>query len=232
MPRSWRGHPLRKEHPARATEMGPFTMLEELEVYEEKVLQFKPEEWGMETHHDDTDLMFLNVGPQHPGTHGPFRLILQLDGEEIVDTVLDIGFHHRAAEKMCERQSWHTFIPYTDRIDYLAGVLNEFTYVQATQDEYGRRYPEFFRINFSRCIYCGHCEDACPTYAIRLTPDLEMSVYKRSNMVYEKEHLLISGEGKYHGYNFYRVAGLSIAGKDKGVVIEEEPPVDLHSLLP
>jgi NADH-quinone oxidoreductase subunit I len=104
--------------------------------------------------------------------------------------------------------------------------------LQATQDEYGRRYPEFFRINFSRCIYCGFCEDACPTYAIQLTPDAEMSEYQRPNMVYEKEHLLISGEGKYHGYNFYRVSGLSVKGKDKGQGIEEEPPVDLHSLLP
>ncbi len=104
--------------------------------------------------------------------------------------------------------------------------------LQATQDEYGRRYPEFFRINFSRCIYCGFCEDACPTYAIQLTPDLEMSEYVRSNMVYEKEHLLISGEGKYHGYNFYKVAGLSIRGKDKGEGIEDEPPVDVRSLLP
>jgi NADH-quinone oxidoreductase subunit I len=51
-------------------------------------------------------------------------------------------------------------------------------------------------------------------------------------MVYEKEHLLISGEGKYHGYSFYRVAGLSIKGKDKGESIEEEPPVDVDSLLP
>jgi NADH-quinone oxidoreductase subunit I len=104
--------------------------------------------------------------------------------------------------------------------------------LQATEDENGRRYPEFFRINFSRCIYCGFCEDACPTYAIQLTPDFEMGEYKRQNMVYEKEHLLISGQGKYHGYNFYRVAGLAIGGKDKGEAEHEDPPVDLYSLLP
>jgi NADH-quinone oxidoreductase subunit I len=65
--------------------------------------------------------------------------------------------------------------------------------LQATEDEHGRRYPEFFRINFSRCIFCGFCEEACPTYAIQLTPDFEMSEYKRQNMVYEKEDLLIDG---------------------------------------
>ena len=47
--------------------------------------------------------------------------------------------------------------------------------LQATEDENGRRYPEFFRINFSRCIFCGYCEEACPTYAIQLTPDFEMA---------------------------------------------------------
>ncbi len=104
--------------------------------------------------------------------------------------------------------------------------------LQATEDETGRRYPAFFRINFSRCIYCGYCEEACPTYAIQLIPDFEMSEYVRQNMVYEKEHLLISGPGKYAGYNFYRVAGLAIGGKDKGEAENEKPPVDVHSLLP
>lgn len=104
--------------------------------------------------------------------------------------------------------------------------------LQATQDDSGRRYPEFFRINFSRCIFCGFCEEACPTYAIQLMPDLEMSEYSRQNMVYEKENLLISGQGKYHGYNYYKVAGLKIAGKDKGEARNEEKPIDLKSLLP
>jgi NADH-quinone oxidoreductase subunit I len=99
-------------------------------------------------------------------------------------------------------------------------------------EEQGRWYPEFFRINFSRCIFCGYCEEACPTYAIQLTPDFEMSEYERPNLVYEKEDLLISGQGKYPGYNFYRVAGLAVPGKDKGQAQREEPPVDLKGLLP
>ncbi len=104
--------------------------------------------------------------------------------------------------------------------------------LQATEDEHGRRYPEFFRINFSRCIFCGLCEEACPTYAIQLTPDYEMSEYDRTNMVYEKEHLLIDGEGKYHGYNYYRVAGLAIGGKDAGEAEREAPPSDVRTILP
>ena len=104
--------------------------------------------------------------------------------------------------------------------------------LQAAEDEHGRRYPEFFRINFSRCILCGWCEEACPTYAIQLTPDFEFGEYKRQDLVYEKEDLLISGTGKYPGYDFYRVAGLAIGGKDKGEAENEELPVDVRSLMP
>lgn len=104
--------------------------------------------------------------------------------------------------------------------------------LQATEDDTGRRYPAFFRINFSRCIFCGYCEEACPTYAIQLTPDYEMSEYRRPSLVYEKEDLLISGTGKYPGYNYYRVAGIAIGGKGKGEAEGEEQPVDVRSLMP
>jgi len=104
--------------------------------------------------------------------------------------------------------------------------------LQKTEDESGRWKPEFFRINFSRCIMCGFCEEACPTNAIQLTPDFEMAEYKRQDMVWEKEDLLISGTGKYHDTNFYRVAGKAVADKDKGEALNEAQPVDVRSLLP
>ena len=105
--------------------------------------------------------------------------------------------------------------------------------LQKTEDENGRWKPEFFRINFSRCIMCGMCEEACPTYSIQLTPDFELCEYERKNLVYEKEHLLIDGPGKYHDYSFWSVAGKAIAGKkDKGEGVQELPPVDVRSLLP
>jgi NADH-quinone oxidoreductase subunit I len=85
--------------------------------------------------------------------------------------------------------------------------------------------PEYFRINFSRCIFCGFCEEACPTSAIQLIPDFEMSEFSRQSLVYEKEHLLIAGTGKVPEYNFYRVAGVQGAGKNA-------PPVDPRGLLP
>jgi len=104
--------------------------------------------------------------------------------------------------------------------------------LEAAENEKGRRYPAFFRINFSRCILCGMCEEACPTYAIQLTPDFENVQRDILTLVFEKEDLLIDGTGKYHDYNFYRVAGMAIAGKDKGEARHEDPPVDVRSLLP
>src|SRR5579872_3809377 len=133
MPKTWNGHPLRKDHPARATEMGPFQLPEEKQEAEQEALRFRPEEWGMKRTRDDEDFIFFNVGPQHPGTHGVLRVVLQLDGEVIVDAVPEIGFHHRGAEKMGERQSWHTYIPYTDRVDYLGGVMNNLAYLMSLE---------------------------------------------------------------------------------------------------
>jgi NADH-quinone oxidoreductase subunit C/D len=146
LPPSWDGHPLRKDHPARATEMDPFRMPEYRMDTEQQALRFQPEDWGMERQGDDTDLMFLNLGPQHPGTHGLLRIILQLDGEEIRDAVLDIGYHHRGAEKMAERQTWHTFIPYTDRVDYFGGVMNNLAYVLAVEKLAGIEVPDRVKV--------------------------------------------------------------------------------------
>jgi NADH-quinone oxidoreductase subunit C/D len=141
MPQSWVGHPLRKDHPARATEMGPFTLPPEKEDAEQAALQFRPEEWGMSRQREGSDFIFLNVGPQHPGTHGVLRIILELDGEEIIDCVPEIGFHHRGAEKMGERQTWHTYIPYTDRVDYLGGVMNNLAYLTSVEKLAGITVP-------------------------------------------------------------------------------------------
>lgn len=152
LPTTWKGHPLRKDHPARATEMGPFQLPDEKQDAEQDALLFRPEEWGMRTGGANTDYMFLNLGPQHPGTHGVLRIILQLDGEEIVDCVPDIGYHHRGAEKMGERQSWHTYIPYTDRIDYLGGVMNNLPYVMAIEKMAGIQVPE--RVEVIRIMMC------------------------------------------------------------------------------
>ncbi|MGC1390436.1 MAG: NADH-quinone oxidoreductase subunit C/D [Bacteroidales bacterium] len=152
MPKTWKGYPLRKEHHARATEMDPFVLTDFIREEEEANLKFNPEEYGLDTKSEDSDFMFLNIGPQHPGTHGLLRLIVQLNGEDIVNIIPDIGFHHRGAEKMGERQSWHTFIPYTDRIDYLGGVMNNLAYLLSVEKLADIEPPE--RAQVIRIMMC------------------------------------------------------------------------------
>jgi len=152
LPKSWKGYPLRKEYPARATELDPYVLTDQMREIEDNDLKFNPAEYGLKTQAEDTDFMFLNIGPQHPGTHGLLRLVLQLDGEDIVDIIPDIGFHHRGAEKMGERQSWHSYIPYTDRIDYLGGVINNLAYVLSVEKLAGIEVPD--RVKFIRVMMC------------------------------------------------------------------------------
>ncbi|HQV40880.1 MAG: NADH-quinone oxidoreductase subunit C/D [Moraxellaceae bacterium] len=165
LPRNWTGHPLCKDYPARATEFDPFMLDAAKQDAEQEALRFNPEEWGMKKGTEHEDYMFLNLGPNHPSAHGAFRIVLQLDGEEIVDCVPDIGYHHRGAEKMAERQTWHSYIPYTDRIDYLGGVMNNMPYVLAVEKLAGIEVPdrvktirvmlsEFFRIT-SHLLFLG-----------------------------------------------------------------------------
>jgi len=152
MPPTWQGHPLRKDHYARATEVEPFSLSDQQQDIEQDALRFVPEDWGMRRHSEDSDFMFLNMGPNHPSVHGVFRIALQLDGEEIVDALPDIGYHHRGAEKMGERQSWHTYIPYTDRVDYLGGSMNNLPYVLAVEQLAGIEVPE--RAQAIRVMIC------------------------------------------------------------------------------
>ncbi len=139
MPSFWSGHPLRKDHPSRATEMGRYSLSDSREELEQGLLKFRPEDWGITPAEDS---LFINLGTQHTGTHGPMRIVLELDGELVVNAVIDIGYHHRGQEKIAERQTWHCYIPYTDRIDYLAGFNNELPYVMAVEKLAGIKVPD------------------------------------------------------------------------------------------
>lgn len=94
--------------------------------------------------------MILNMGPQHPATHGVLRLLIKLDGETIIATVPEVGYLHRGYEKLAENMSYHEYIPHTDRLDYLSPLSNNVAYVLAVEKLAGIEVPK--RAQYIRVI--------------------------------------------------------------------------------
>ena len=98
----------------------------------------------------ETQEIMVNCGPQHPSTHGLFRMILKLDGETVTDCVPIVGYLHRGLDKIAENRTYTQFIPYTDRLDYLAAMCNNLAYVQTVEKLMGLEIPE--RAEYIRVI--------------------------------------------------------------------------------
>jgi len=94
--------------------------------------------------HDDrtTRNMFLNIGPSHPAMHGIIHIITELEGETIKKADIKIGYLHRAFEKSCENVSWNGVMPYTDRLNYVSSLINNFGYCMAVEKLMGLEVPE------------------------------------------------------------------------------------------
>src|SRR5687767_9206887 len=103
---------------------------------------------------DIGEKMVLNMGPSHPATHGVLRLVLELDGEIITKVNPDIGYLHRGDEKIAENMTYQQFIPYTDRLDYLAPLANNVAYALAVEKLLGidKQLPP--RCQYIRVICC------------------------------------------------------------------------------
>jgi NADH-quinone oxidoreductase subunit D len=98
-----------------------------------------------------TEEMILNMGPQHPSTHGVLRLVLKTDGEVVSHIEPVMGYLHRCFEKHCENVAWHAVIPYVDRCDYLAAMNNDHAYAMAVESMLGIELPE--RVEYLRIIF-------------------------------------------------------------------------------
>ena len=96
--------------------------------------------------------LLLNMGPQHPSTHGVFRMVLWIDGEKIVDVEPHIGYLHRGSEKICEGEQYHQIVTLFDRLDYVANFNNELVYCQAVEKLMGLEVSE--RSEYVRVILC------------------------------------------------------------------------------
>ena len=123
MPDDWEGHPLRKDYPVEGTGKSCRHL--------SRVLPSP----------DRISTLVLNMGPQHPSTHGVLRLVLEIDGETIVRLQPEIGYLHTGIEKTCEAKFYQQVVPLTDRIDYLCPLTNNLTYCLAVEKLLGLEIP-------------------------------------------------------------------------------------------
>ena len=165
------GYPLRKDwkEPYFEEDVKPYKVrwpnghvfrIEDHNPYQDNVQypdQFDPDTWeededaaiykalrrehGMESELE-TEKMIINIGPAHPSTHGVFRMVLAVDGETILGLKPVVGYLHRNHEKIGERNTWAQNIPYTDRLDYITSLSNNFGYVLAVEQLMGIKPPE------------------------------------------------------------------------------------------
>jgi len=158
-----------------------------------------------------TEPIVLNIGPQHPSTHGVFRMRVTFDGEVIVDLEPVFGYLHRGVEKLAEARTYTQVIPLTDRMDYLASMSNNFAYVLAVEKLAGIEVPE--RAEYIRVIMAEMMRIASHLMAIGFfLNDCGAFFTPLLYMYREREKLLDLFEmvcGQRLTYNYMRIGGVS-----------------------
>jgi NADH-quinone oxidoreductase subunit D len=160
--------------------------------------------------------MILNMGPQHPSTHGVLRLLLEVDGETVLRMVPDIGFLHTGIEKTCEAKFYQQVVPLTDRIDYLCPMINNLTYCLAVEKLLGLEIParaQWIRVMLSELTRIASHLVWLGTHALDMGA---MTVFlycfrEREDILRIFEH--VSGQRMMTSY--FRIGGLAL-----------EPPID------
>ena len=150
MPDDWPGHPMRKDYVEAASYNGmPTTRASTLELLPIWTSRPGQEVMGELILADDAtgEEMTLNMGPQHPSTHGVIRFIIKTDGEIMREAVPDVGYLHRAIEHIAEKCTYEGFMPYTDRVDYVCAMPANHAWALAVEKLAGLEVPRARRVS-------------------------------------------------------------------------------------
>ncbi|WP_224447110.1 NADH-quinone oxidoreductase subunit D [Haloprofundus salilacus] len=200
LPETWQGHPLAKDYDQERPQV--VSLREHANPLQED-------------HRDDQDseTMYLNIGPHHPATHGVLHLKATLDGEQVADVEPDIGYLHRCEEQMCQNSTYrYQIMPYPDRWDYIsAGLLNEWAYARAAEDLADIEVPEYAQIirtmGAELCRIAAHML-AVGTFALDVYGDFT-AIFMYAIRDREKaQNILEDLTGQRLMFNYFRLGGV------------------------
>ncbi|MEK7854030.1 MAG: NADH-quinone oxidoreductase subunit D [candidate division NC10 bacterium] len=153
--------------------------------------------------------MYVNMGPQHPSTHGVLRLLLKLDGEIVLDVWPYIGYLHRCHEKIGENREYIQIIPYTDRLDYLSSMYNNFGYVLAVERLAGIKVPE--RAEYMR-VLLGELQRIASHLIWLGTFGLDLGNFTIFMWCFREREMVLDlfeqVSGQRLNYSFFRIGGM------------------------
>jgi NADH-quinone oxidoreductase subunit C/D len=201
LPETWQGHPLRSDYNQEKPQI--VTLREHANPLQE-------DHRGGE----DSDTMFLNIGPHHPATHGVLHLKTTLDGEQVADVESDIGYLHRCEEQMCQQSTYrHQIMPYPDRWDYIsAGILNEWAYARAAEDLADLEVPEYAKVirtmSAELCRIASHML-AVGTFALDIYGDFTAIFMYATRDREVVQNILEDLTGQRLMFNYLRLGGVA-----------------------
>jgi len=201
LPETWQGHPLGKDYNQNQPQIVPL----------------REHANPLEQDHragEDSDTMFINIGPHHPATHGVLHVKTVLDGEQIADLEPDIGFLHRCEEQMCQQSTYrHQIMPYPDRWDYTpGGILNEWAYARAAESMADIDVPEYAQVlrtmSAELTRICAHLL-ALGTFGLDVYGDFNaifMYAVRDREII---QNILEDLTGQRLMFNYFRLGGVS-----------------------
>jgi len=200
LPETWQGHPLAND----------------FDGDEPQIVTLREHANPLEDDHraDDSDTMFVNIGPHHPATHGVLHVKTVLDGEQIADIEPDIGYLHRCEEQMCQQGTYrHQIMPYPDRWDYVsAGMLNEWAYARAAERLADIEVPEYAQVIRTMAAELSRMAAhflAMGTFALDVYGDFTaifMYTFRDREIV---QNILEDLSGQRLMFNYFRLGGVA-----------------------